>query len=299
MRLKITRFRFLIGILIAVLIFFGWQITHIDWQAYRSELADQFSDALGAEVELNGKLFISFFPYPTLATENVEILARGVEIHAPSVRLDAELWPLLRGRVILSTAEIDAPQIRLVPELWLPPRRRRPVDEGGRIHVQLQDVQMDDGTITLTLHGHTETFTDLSLDLSAADWHGPYHVEGDMDWQDLSLEFITSLGVQMPGGSRPLDFSIKESDTKTNYDWRGAFIAAPFALHGEWQGGDSAQTIADARAQKTYTDRCPKGTLVYLTSCFLFQNSVPQTAKENSSLLNDATHGVKNLIHKL
>ncbi len=273
MKPPFTRLRILIGILFAAFIFFAWQVTHIDWQAYRSELAAQFSDALGAQVKLNGKLFISFFPYPTLATDNVTIHASGVDITAPSVRLDAKLWPLLRGRVILSTAEIEAPQIRLTPELWLPPHHRKPVGENGHIHVRLEDVQIDDGVITLTLRGRTEIFTDVSLDLSAADWHGPYHVEGNMTWHDLSLDFATSLGVPMPNGSRPLDFSIKESDNDhaLNFDWRGAFIAAPFAMHGRLEDRGGQNGISQNPHIKNI---CLPETLDYLTRCFLFKNTI-------------------------
>jgi len=258
----------------AAFLFFMWQVTHIDWQAYRPELAAQFSDVLGAEVKLNGKLFISFFPFPTLAAENAEIYAHGVEIHAPSVRLNAKLWPLLRGRVVISSADIEAPDIHVTPELWLPPHHKKLIDDNSRVHVKLENISMDDGTITITLHGRSEVFTDVSLDLLAPDWRGPYHAEGDMIWRILPLEFVTSLGVQMPGGSRPLNFSIKQSDIDPAFDWRGGFIAAPFALHGEFQG-DSAKIITKTRAEKIPAVWCPKNTLLYLTSCFLFANSIP------------------------
>jgi len=258
----------------AALLFFIWQVTHIDWQAYRPELATQFSNVLGAEVRLNGKLFISFFPYPTLATEGIQIRAHGVEINAPSVRLNAKLWPLLRGRIIISSADIEAPDIHLTPELWLPPHHKKLMDDNSRVHVKLEDVSMDDGKITITLHGRSEVFTDVSLDLLAPDWRGPYHAEGDITWHNLSLEFVTSLGVQMPGGSRPLNFSMKQSDIDPTFDWRGGFFAAPFALHGEFQG-DSAQIIAEMRAEKIPAAQCPQNTLIYLTSCFLFSNSAP------------------------
>lgn len=215
--------------------------THINWENYRPQLAAQISDALGADVHLNGKLSITLFPYPKLAADDAELSAPGVDIRTPSLRLAAKLWPLLRGRVVLSSAEIDAPDIHLTPELWKTSTMGAPdADTTGRMNVQLADVEMDDGQVEITTGGHTETLEEFGATLRAPDWQGPYHAEGDFTWQGQSWDFETLLGVMTAANSRPFNFSITQSDTGAGLKWQGALAPAPFALHGDgvWQSDE-------------------------------------------------------------
>lgn len=261
-------------VLVVLLAALALKIYLVQWEDYRPQLESEISQALDAQVKLNGKLSISFFPYPKLEAENAELHARGVDIYTPSLRLAAKLWPLLGGKMILSSAEINAPEIRVVPEMWAPGRRKKTADETKPTNVQLEKAKIDDGTLVIDLNGKAEVLEDMEMELYAPDWHGPYHAQGDFVWQNKSFEFETLLGVTTPAGSRPLHFSMKEGDRAM--DWQGAWIAVPFAMHGVMEGkSDIYETTSQnkrAKPQKA-KDQCQAGTMDYLMRCFLFKNA--------------------------
>jgi hypothetical protein len=228
-----------ISIIILLLFGAGWWAEHIDWERYRPELAAQISDALGADVQLNGPLSIAFFPYPKLSAENAELTASGIHIQMPHLRLTAKLWPLLRGRIILSSADIRSPIISVNPEVWQPARASS--DNISRTTVQLEDVEIDGGQLDITLGQHHELMTDIDVHLRAPDWHGPYQADADFIWQGQEWEFSSQLGIKTAAGTRPANFALRQSDGPNQFSWHGAVHPVPFDMRGdgEWHSADN------------------------------------------------------------
>ncbi len=170
--------------------------------------------------------------------------------------MTAKLWPLLRGRVILSSAEINQPYISVMPEVWQSGRKKKEAAQDTATNIQLQNVKIRDGVLVVYLAGDDAEFRNLNMALHAPDWHGPYYAAGTMAWRDLPLSFDLLLGAMISPRTRPLHFTIQRGDTGEIMRWQGAFAPAPFALRGGWNlGQDTA---------------CDENSLGYLAKCFLF-----------------------------
>ena len=187
---------------------------------------------------MNGPLSITFFPYPKLSADDAELTAAGIHINAPHLRLAAKLWPLFRGHIILSSADIENPKITVNPELWQSAREAQ--DIISRIKIQLGDVEIQNGELDITLGQNHEVVTDIDLQLRAPDWHGPYQADADFIWRDQDWEFSSQLGVKTAAGTRPANFTLKQSDGPHQFAWHGAVRPVPLAMHGdaEWQSAD-------------------------------------------------------------
>ena len=229
-----------------------WALQLVDWQAHRKDLAAQISTATGAQVALDGRLSIRFLPYPLVEAEAASLTAPGLKIHAPALRLAVELWPLLRGQVILSKAVVRDAVIELSPADW---RAKKPRAPEAATNVQLQKV-MDNARVTLRFRDRDLELDKLYLDLFAPDWHGPYYAAGDMLWRDEFLEFSALLGVAA-AGARPGQLKLSHPASGDSAQWQGAVVAAPFAWRGDW----SPAPLRDAD--------CGGASLAALVACLL------------------------------
>lgn len=228
-------FQILLGIFVMLLLAAMLWVNQVDWEKFRPELTAQISNALGAEVSIQGRLAITFFPFPQLSAQDVTVSANGLWIAAPRLRLAARLWPLLRGRVILSRAEIKDPAIRLEPEVWQ--KNAAVLDSAGNAKVQLQDVEIQNGTLEIIVGGVMERMAKIDLHLRAPDWHGPYETRGEFVWRDMEWSLASQIGVKTHAGNRPASLSIKQTGGAHQFAWRGAVRAVPLSMQGdgEWE----------------------------------------------------------------
>jgi hypothetical protein len=250
------RFLLIFLLLCGVLSWGTWRVSKINWHDYRPQLESEISQALDAQVKLNGDFSITLYPFPKLEVQHAELHARGFDIYTPSLRMTARLWPLLRGRVILSSAEINQPHISVMPEVWQSSRKVKNTSADSATNIQLQNVKIIDGVMVVYLSGGDTEFQNLNMSLRAPDWHGPYYAAGTMQWRDLPLSFDMLLGAMVSPRTRPLHFTLQRSDTGEMLRWRGSFAPSPFALRGDWGAGKDVA--------------CDENSLGYLAKCFLF-----------------------------
>lgn len=49
-------------------------VSMVDWNKYRQEIADKFSEATGKKIEFSGPIKVELWPQPTLNAKNVKIV---------------------------------------------------------------------------------------------------------------------------------------------------------------------------------------------------------------------------------
>ncbi|MEA3639276.1 MAG: AsmA family protein [Lamprobacter sp.] len=90
----------------------------IDQQRLLTDLEAEISLSLGRPTQVDSIALLQFFPFPRLRLEGLRI-AESVAADAQTiatieaVQLDAALWPLISGRLVLAEVLLDRPKVRL------------------------------------------------------------------------------------------------------------------------------------------------------------------------------------------
>jgi AsmA protein len=87
-----------------------------DVNKYKSNIESATSDATGLEVSIHGKMGLSFFPFGVSAKDIHAAGKEGEIISLESIRLGAELLPLLRGQLKVTTCEVIKPAVTIVKD---------------------------------------------------------------------------------------------------------------------------------------------------------------------------------------
>ena len=87
-----------------------------DINSYRPRIEAAASGATGLEVRINGKMGLSFFPF-SLSAKDIHVANKGVEIISlENLRLGAELMPLLKKQLKVTSCELVKPAITIVKD---------------------------------------------------------------------------------------------------------------------------------------------------------------------------------------
>jgi AsmA protein len=87
-----------------------------DLNFYRFRIEAAASGATGLEVRINGKLGLSFFPFG-LSAKDIHIANKGFEIISiDTLKLGAELMPLLKNQLKVISCELFKPTITIVKD---------------------------------------------------------------------------------------------------------------------------------------------------------------------------------------
>lgn len=87
-----------------------------DINSYRSRIEAAVSEAIGLDVSIKGKMGLSFFPFG-ISAQDIRVSNKGHEILSlESLKLGAELLPLLRKQLKVTACELVKPAITIVKE---------------------------------------------------------------------------------------------------------------------------------------------------------------------------------------
>ncbi len=177
-------------------------------EALREELADQVMQTAGLRANAQGRASFAVLPRPRIKIENVLISddKGALVIHADVLRGNLRLWPLLSGRMELSSVQLDQPDVSYDYE-------ERPFTRLGAIARAAQSMPASDeakaadrtrvGTITL-VDGtarirqlgatHNVTLDKINLTLDWPQLSEPVSLNGTFLWQDETRELAAWLG---------------------------------------------------------------------------------------------------------
>jgi len=104
------------GIVALIVIAVGVALLTFDVNTYKSNIESATSDATGLEVRIHGKMELSFFPVG-VSVKDVHVAGKeGEIISLESLKLGAELLPLLKRQLKITTCEVIKPVITLAKD---------------------------------------------------------------------------------------------------------------------------------------------------------------------------------------
>jgi hypothetical protein len=211
----------------------------LDWNRYRTEIADFAAAELGRPVAIGGDVTLKLLPRAVLTAADVTFPDQGdgVSARLHAMRLEVAVFPLLRGRLVVRDLVLGNPELRLP---WpLPANLGSPV----RPYVRHPFTARVEGG-SVALGGIAVTGIDAALRSDAAT--GTLRIEGGAALAGAPWRFTTPLGTPDADGHAAVFIGISGQDAYQGTEGRfTGSLSAGFATGDvEGQGPDLARLIA-------------------------------------------------------
>jgi uncharacterized protein involved in outer membrane biogenesis len=220
-------------VVLAVTLFAGaWLLPPLlDWNRFRTVLADLASTRLGRTVVIKGPVTLTLLPQPVLTAADVSVAeeGNGVTIAADELRLRVALGPLLSGHVDAQELVLRGVDMR-VP--WpMPP-------DAFAIHtppwLSALSARVEEGRLSIG----DISFTGIDGTLSIGGWTGAYAAAGTASFSGQTWHFSARLTRPGQDGSAGLDLAL---DGLGNVQGTGATLSGQIAPDGTLGGRVSAR----------------------------------------------------------
>ena len=229
----------------------------MDWNKYKPRIIEQLHNATGYDIAIKGDLALSVLPFPQARIQGLSV-AMPVELGGwtiltlEQVSASMALWPLLGGHFMVSSVSLEKPVIALIlgadgKPAWMTPQLETMAGKNGAAaqpgkpsaadSVALNSIEIRDGQFSLTdtKAGRTTVLSSINATLKADSLHGPYTVEGMLDYQKHTAKISVKTGrFGGEGGSVALSAKATIPNTGTVIGFSGAVtLKQPFEIQGE------------------------------------------------------------------
>ena len=176
----------------------------VDWNGYRADFEREAGRVLGRPVTVEGKVSVRLIPFPSVSFSDVRV---GDPRKAPlmtirTFSMDAEISPLLSGKVLIYNMRIDHPHAVLTVDKdgavdWT----IRPSTPFNPKQVTLEKVTITDGSVDIVDNsvGRKHSIDGLNATMSASTLAGPWNMDGTATLDGERAEISVSTNAPAPG----------------------------------------------------------------------------------------------------
>ncbi len=244
----------------------------VNWTSYRADFERNASAILGRKVTVEGGVSARILPFPSLTFSNVVVAGTspGVPaLTAETFSMDAELAPFLRGEVLIFDMRLVRPIVSIsVAADGTVDWAMRPSAPFKASQISLERLTVTDGQIAIQhgASGRTHLVTDVSAQISARSFAGPWRADGTLKIDGMPTALAISTGKVDPTGAmrlrikaEPATFSAAiETDGDARFEKGAVRYAGTFRLGagapGQRELPGGAARPADAAAGKPAKD---------------------------------------------
>lgn len=233
-------------ILLAVAALFGLVIagaligpSFVDWNNYRSQIAQQAAGVTGRAVQIDGDISLRIVPAPELSAKGLRVAnaEQGSDADMATVeqlQVRVAFWPLLRGQLQVESVSLISPRILLetYPDgrnNWTfrahsdevgdaaaaDPRtsqrvREEPASEEAEDTLKIDSLSLRDATLVYrdVSQNLEEKLENLDADLLAESLKGPFSLKGTGRYRDHETDFEIVSGRWVEAGATQLSASL-------------------------------------------------------------------------------------------
>ena len=242
--------KFFIGFLLLSLIAFGgltYYVSNIDWNKYKHDIADKFSDITGKEIDFGGKINISLFPKPLMTADNISVYNQG-ENKTPlatvkKMEMAVSFISLLQGApdvdsLLLSDAEVWIEQFENNSFNWK--------NNQGNIITSAENKKT--GLRSLNLQNATFHYENKSANLKfdldkinaevqASAYDGPYRLDGNFIKSGDHFAIALGIGSLTSLDGIDINLSIAHPASESSFRFDGTYNPQEHNIKGDFSGG--------------------------------------------------------------
>jgi hypothetical protein len=211
----------------------------LDWNRYRTEIADFAAAELGRPVSIGGDVTLKLLPRAVLTAADVTFPDQGdgVSARLHALRLEVAVLPLLRGRLVVRDLVLGTPELRLPWPL--------PANLGSPVRPYVRHpftARVEGGSVALGALAVTGIDAALRSDTAT----GTLRIAGGAALAGAPWRFTTTLGTPDADGRASVFIGIDGQDAfqGTEGHFAGSLSAGIAAGEVEGHGPDLAQLIA-------------------------------------------------------
>ncbi|MBT5570958.1 MAG: AsmA family protein [Alphaproteobacteria bacterium] len=234
--------KLLIGLGVLVVILVGAAFAgplFIPTDSIKADIAAEVQKATGRTLSINGKLSFRVLPAPGVSVDDVALsnAAQGGEtamVRLEGASVEVALLPLVSGNVQIKRIVLRKPSILLeqyadgtnnwtfAPQPAAAGVATSGADSGddtaaGTPPIQLDDVVIEDGTLTYKTPDQSERVENINMSLGAGSLLGPYRGEGSLMARGFDVSLKAAVGELVNDKATPINLRLTTAGAKIGY----------------------------------------------------------------------------------
>ncbi len=217
----------------------------IDWTKHREQILSRLHEETGYEYALGGDLRMAILPYPHAILEKLSIRVHDKPLASfDKASVSVALWPLLQGRVVVSSVILVKPEVTLEKaadgtESWMTPELQAKLNQkpdsaqncvtGQVCPSALEGIVLNDITVREGAFSYLDRSTNksykidkLSVSVRGDTLFGPYTLNGELAYAGQPIRFSGKTGrIERNADSLPVQMDVDVPDSGSTLSFSG------------------------------------------------------------------------------
>ena len=237
-----------LGILLLLIIACGgaaFYVSTIDWNKYKGDIAQKFSELTGKDIKINGSVNISLLPHPSLKAHDVSVYNKGDEKNAlasvKKIDMSVSLASVLEGTPDINSLSLNNAVI------WVKQNEKGKLNwsfsggekspDAGKTSLQTLSLQ------NATFHYENESadikfdIKKINAEIQAAEIGGPYRMDGNFIKDNDHFAVAVGIGSLNSLDGIETNLSISHPASESYFRFDGMYNPQDHSIKGDFSGG--------------------------------------------------------------
>lgn len=249
--------KILLGLFLVIILVFGgltYYVSTLDWNTYKSKIADKFLEITGKEIDFAGRLNVSLFPEPHIIADNVSVYNQGQNkkplVTINKLETSVSALSLLRGvpeidSLSVSDAKVWVEQYENGKFNWSNTGSDTPSEETGQ--TSLRNLNLQNATFHYENKAADIEFNleNINAEVQASAIDGPYRMDGNFTKDSDHFAIAVGVGSISSLDGIEINFSLSHPATESNLRFDGTYNPQEHNIKGDFSGGSkkTAQVV--------------------------------------------------------
>lgn len=236
----------LISVIVILLIAGGLTayVANMDWNSYRTDIADRFSKTMGKKIEFSGNISVSLWPKPHLSAKNVNILNPSTSEKIATVKnieASLSLRALLEGTPEIENLSLNGTEIWYIIDEngtsnWRQQKKGMFLDTNIEFNRQVISIQNSWVHYQNRQYEIGAELSQVNADIVAESLVGPYRIDGNFVYNNDNYGFAVGLGDISQTDDIFLNFAVTNPHSNSYILYDGNYNMATGAFKGNFSG---------------------------------------------------------------
>lgn len=236
---------FAVILLLIIVAFAGltYYVSSMDWNVYKQDIADKFSEATGKKIDFKGPISVSLLPQPKMSANDIVISNNENKELAKiqTMNTSVDLLSILQRKPTIKSMTFEK------AEIWIEQDKDGSFNWQNNSNKHFSDTMNNADLQNLTLHDTTIYYqnkavdikfqlNNVTADVQASSITGPYKVYGTFTKENEHFGISMSLGSISSLDDIDVNFGVTHPSTNSSFKFEGSFNPDSHNLQGNFSG---------------------------------------------------------------